>query len=127
LFEERAQMVAGDVGLARGLGEVPAATTDEGVEIGGFEAVDGALLRFGEGAGDVEHVALRRQAAEAVTFAGEIAGRDHAVLTKRGGARDDVAQLADVAGPLALDEALHRFFGDGDATVRLRLQWLRFA
>jgi hypothetical protein len=108
---ERAEVLAIDAGFAGGGGEVVVRAGEEVGEVAALEVVeDGGLgVGVGEVAADGEGVAGEGRWVDADDEVGEAAGAG----SEGEGAIDDVAELADVAGPAVRDEAVEVGAGGG--------------
>src|SRR5436309_9964748 len=91
-------MVAGEIRLARGAGQVAGAASHEGFEVCLLEALDRTLFCFGKRTGQIERAALGLAAAKAVSFTGDVGDSDAAVFAESRCPHQDVAKLANVAG-----------------------------
>ena len=109
--------MAREIGFARRQREVTGASLHERREVGRFEALDGAILRLAEGARQIEGAPLLARAAEAEAFAGDIDALDDVVVGERGGAGEDVAELAHVARPRLRARCVERLGVDRHGVV----------
>src|SRR5206468_577748 len=89
--------------------QVAAAPSHDRLEVGALEAFDGPLLGLGEGSREVERASFGFAAPKSVALARDVADADDAVFAEGGGAYEDVAELAHVAGERAAAE-----LGEGD-------------